>query len=208
MWLFVPLECELINDLGITAVYPQGLEQWVPFSRWFINVQRDEWTKGSRGPVRRSLKYSPLIYLICFFTASLWFNITYCMVVKRIQMYEVPPRSQTLLVLTLRTYHLRGSLIFCLQKEKQPTTSFLHQWEPIIYGLPFLQFWKEFYNQLWPHFSNAEPFRDALKTAHLCTFCFTCWATNIIYTLMKAVLLWIFLRKKIFFIGPVPLHHG
>lgn len=47
--------------------------------------------------------------------------------------------------------------------------------------------------------SKAESFRDALKTAHLCTFCFTSWATNIIFTLMKAALLWIFLGKKILF---------
>lgn len=162
-------------------------------------------------PVRRSLKYSPLIYLICFFTASLWFNITYCMVVKRIQMYEVPPRSQTLLVLTLRTYHLRGELnLFAYKREKQPTTSFLHQWEPIIYGLPFLQFWKEFIESALATFLKCWAFQRCLKNSSS-VYAFASLAGPLLLFLynspMKAVL-WIFLRKKIFFCGPVPLHHG
>ena len=52
------------------------------------------------------------------------------------QVYEMPPRSQTLLVLTLRTWHLRGELNLFAYKRRNS----LQLREPVIYGLPFLQF--------------------------------------------------------------------
>ena len=98
---------------GITAVYPQGLEQWVPFSRWFINVQTDEWTKGSRESSKMVIEISHF-YLSNFFLhciSVIQHNILYGSEKNSSpQIYEVLPRSQALLVFTLRTCHLRGEL--------------------------------------------------------------------------------------------------
>lgn len=98
---------------GITAVYPQGLEQWVPFSRWFVNVQIDEWTKASR-------ESSKMVIEIFHFYLSNFFFHCISVIQHNIlyggeknpnpQVYEMPPRSQTLLVPILRTWHLRGDL--------------------------------------------------------------------------------------------------
>lgn len=166
--------------------------------------------KEAENLIRWSLKYPSFIYLFFFPSAPLYVSIKYYTVIKSIETpkcmeYLLGPRHCMHKVgLSLEELAvLEGSLILSptiRRAIRQPATSFLHQSEPELFmGFPFLQLWKEFYNQLWSYFSKAEPFWDALETAHLCMFCFTCWATNTIFTLMKAVLLRIFLGKKILF---------
>lgn len=167
-----------------------------------------EWTKGSRESNMMVTEIFQFIYSLFFFSAYLWIqhkvlhSIKKYLSLKRMECL-LGPRHRIWPVLALRSYSIGGelNLIPCSKDSNQTASSLLsHQWEPKLFtGLPFLQLWKEFYNQLWSHFSKAESFRDALETARLGTFCFTCWATNIIFTLMKALLPWSFLGKKILF---------
>lgn len=173
----------------------------------------NEWLieqKEAENLIRWSLKFPSFIYLFFFQCIS----VSQYKILHNTKNYWNPKcmayllgprhcmRMAGLSLEELAVLEVRYCNLIPYNKESDQTASnllFAPVRTRVIYGCAFPQLWKEFYNQLWSHFSKAELFWDALKTAHLCMFCFTCWATNIIFTVMKAVLLWIFLGKKILF---------